>query len=91
MLETGTGEPLAHPPRYTAPFTNKQRAIEVIWPVVSFVVLSSTIVHGFSVLFISIADHFRRHEDERAPLLGAETDALPGTQWDSETETSEPE
>ena len=40
--------------------------------------MCSTFVHGFSVLGLSIASHFRRKEGERAPLLAQETDPLDG-------------
>ncbi|KAG8625009.1 hypothetical protein KVT40_006760 [Elsinoe batatas] len=78
MLETGTASPLPHPPKYSEPYSPKHLAIELIWPIVSFVVMSSTFVHGLSVLVLSIASHFKRPEGERAPLLAAETDPLDG-------------
>ncbi|KAF4547414.1 Na(+)/H(+) antiporter-like protein [Elsinoe fawcettii] len=33
MLETGTAEPLPHPPRYDEPYSPKHLAIELIWPI----------------------------------------------------------
>lgn len=72
MLENGTSVPDPHPP---AKHENKV-AIETVWTVVSFIVLGSTMVHGLSVLAISVGGHYTRKEKERAPLIGAETDAL---------------
>lgn len=78
VLENGTSEPDARPPVYAPPFTNREKAIETVWPVISFVVFGSTLVHGFSVLVLSIASHFRRDKKDRAPLMAAETDPLDG-------------
>ncbi|KAI5258081.1 Sodium/hydrogen exchanger [Aureobasidium subglaciale] len=77
-LETGTSEPLPQPPTFKPPYSDRERAVEMLWPVVCFVVMSSTFVHGLSVLALSISSHFRRNEDERAPLLAQETDPLDG-------------
>lgn len=74
-LETGTSEILPHPPKDGL---KNGEAISKIWPIVSFVVLCSIMVHGFSALLMSIYGHFSRHEKERAPLLGAEQDRLYG-------------
>lgn len=67
-----------HPPPIGRPYTPRERAIEVVWPLISFVVFGSTLVHGFSVLALSIASHFRRNKEDRASLLAAETDPLEG-------------
>jgi NhaP-type Na+/H+ or K+/H+ antiporter len=85
QLETGTSIPEGEPD-YSKPLTDKQRAIFLIWPVICFVVLGSTVVYGLSTLVISIAGHFARHEGERAPLLGQETDGLDAMNHDPETE-----
>lgn len=78
QLETGTSSPLPQPdPPAGPPFDDKTVAIHLVWPVICFVVLGSTMVHGLSVLVISIVGSFSRHEAERAPLLG-ETDGLSG-------------
>ncbi|KAI4836041.1 Sodium/hydrogen exchanger [Aureobasidium sp. EXF-8845] len=77
-LETGTSEPLPHPPKFSPPYSDREKAVEMLWPIVCFVVMCSTFVHGFSVLGLSIASHFRRNEGERAPLLAQETDPLDG-------------
>lgn len=76
MLETESSLVEPHPPRFTPPYTNRETAIEVIWPIICCVVLSSTLVHGLSVLALSLGSHFRRKEGERAPLLAGETDPL---------------
>ncbi|EME46457.1 hypothetical protein DOTSEDRAFT_70456 [Dothistroma septosporum NZE10] len=78
VLENGTSKPDAHPPVFVPPFTNRERAIEMVWPIISFVVFGSTVVHGLSVLVLSVASHFRRDKRDRAPLLAAETDPLQG-------------
>jgi NhaP-type Na+/H+ or K+/H+ antiporter len=74
QLETETSLPLPHPPTDLDP--KKQRAVTMIWPIVCFIVLGSTLFHGLSTLVISIGGHFSRHEGERAPLIGAERDGL---------------
>jgi len=77
-LETGGSTPLSHPPAYLHPYTDKEKAIMIIWPIVSFVVFGSTLVHGLSVLALSVASHFSRDKENRAGLLAAETDPLDG-------------
>lgn len=74
QLENGTSLPEPHPPK-DAPHRG---AIETIWPVVSFIILGSTMIHGFSVVAISLGSHYTRKEGERAPLIGQESDGL----WD---------
>ncbi|KAJ9636624.1 hypothetical protein H2204_005224 [Knufia peltigerae] len=73
-LETGTSEPLPHPPLDSP----HQDSLGTVWPVISFVVLCSIMVHGFSPLVMSLASHFSRDPKERAPLLGAEEERLYG-------------
>lgn len=73
-LETGTSEPLPHPPEHSP----HQEALQTVWPVVCFVVFCSIMVHGFSPFVMSIAGHFSRHPKERAHLLGAEEERLYG-------------
>lgn len=48
----------------------------MVYPIVMFVVLCSTYVHGLSVLGMSLASHFRRKQEDRAPIVGAETEPL---------------
>ncbi|KAL1625216.1 hypothetical protein SLS56_007411 [Neofusicoccum ribis] len=74
QLETQTSRPLPHPPEDLP--ARRQLAVDVVWPVVCFVVLGSTMVHGLSTLAISVGSHYARKEGERAPLIGAETDGL---------------
>ncbi|KAF2830858.1 Sodium/hydrogen exchanger [Ophiobolus disseminans] len=80
QLETDTSLPLPHPPNDLDP--RKQRTVTLIWPIVCFVVLGSTLFHGLSTLVISIGGHFSRHEGERAPLIGAEREGLHGMIFD---------
>jgi sodium/hydrogen antiporter len=76
QLETDTSIPIPFPPdNLPGP---RQRAVDLIWPIVTFIVLGSTFVHGLSPLVVSLVGHFRRREGERAPLLGAETDRFSG-------------
>ena len=66
--------------------------IELIWPVVTFVVFGSTLLHGLSVAVISIWAHFRRDDGERAEVIGGETEPLHGMQhMDSEGEETQSE
>lgn len=75
-LETGTSEVLPHPPDdINEPY---YVVIQQVWPIVSFVVLCSIMVHGFSALVMAVVGHYTRHEKERAPLLGNETSRLYG-------------
>jgi len=89
QLETGTSIPLPEP-HPKMPYTDRDKAIEYVWPVICFVVLGSTMVHGLSVAAISIGGHYSRKDDERAPLIGAETDALRGMDHENGAEDSEP-
>jgi NhaP-type Na+/H+ or K+/H+ antiporter len=80
QLETDTSLPLPHPPADLDP--ERQRTVTLIWPIVCFIVLGSTLFHGLSTLAISITGHFSRHEGERAPLIGAEREGLHGMIFD---------
>lgn len=86
QLETDTSLPLPHPPTDLDP--RRQRTVTLIWPIVCFVVLGSTIFHGLSTLAISIGGHFSRYEDERAPLIGAEQEGLHGMIFDEGEEVA---
>jgi NhaP-type Na+/H+ or K+/H+ antiporter len=86
QLESSTSLPLPHPPTQS---THK-RAIETIWPVVCFIILGSIMIHGLSVAIISVGGHYSRHEGERAPLLGAETEGLSGMVHEGGGGESEP-
>ncbi|CAK3943300.1 Sodium hydrogen exchanger [Lecanosticta acicola] len=78
VLENGTSTPEPHPPKFGRPYTPREQAIEAVWPIVSFIVFGSTLIHGFSVLALSIWTHFMRDKEDRASLLAAETDPLAG-------------
>ncbi|KAF2130649.1 Na/H antiporter-like protein [Dothidotthia symphoricarpi CBS 119687] len=84
QLETDSSEPLPRPPKHLAP--ERKRAVEIIWPVVCFIVLGSTLIHGLSTLVISVGGHFSRHEGERAPLIGGEREGLLGMLHDETDE-----
>lgn len=85
-LETSTSDPLPDTPTDSP----HRKAIEVIFPVVSFVIFGSTIIHGLSVALISVGGHYSRHEGERASLLGGETDGLTGMEHEGGGGESEP-
>lgn len=89
QLETGTSIPLPKPKDPVPPYSDKVKALNLVWPVICFVVLGSTMVHGLSVVALSLGSHFSRPRGERAPLIGAETDTL-GT-MEHDEEASEPE
>ena len=74
QLENGTSLPEPHPPKDSS----HKEAVETIWPVVCFIILGSTMIHGLSVVAISVGSHYTRKEGERAPLIGQESDGL----WD---------
>ncbi|KAH7135750.1 ORMDL family-domain-containing protein [Dendryphion nanum] len=89
QLETDTSIPLPDPPS-DLPW-KKQRTVMLVWPIVCFVVLASTLVHGLSTLAISIGGHFARHEEERAPLIGAEREGFHWMVFDEEEGDDSPE
>lgn len=82
QLETDTSLPLPQPPEHLSP--ERKRTVTLVWPIVCFIVMGSTLVHGLSTLAISIGGHFTRHEGERAPLIGAESDGLSGMIFDED-------
>jgi NhaP-type Na+/H+ or K+/H+ antiporter len=91
QLETGKSLPLEQQPKPIPPYSKEIRAIHLIWPVICFVVRGSTMVHGLSVVLISVSGHFIRNKGERAPLLAAETERLDGTVHEGGGGESEPE
>lgn len=82
QLETDTSIPKPDPPSDLP--IEKQRAVTLVWPIICFIVLGSTLVHGLSTLGISIAGHFSREKEERAPLMGAEREGFSGMVFDEE-------
>ena len=90
QLETGTSLPLERPAPPSRPYSEKEKAIWLLWPVVCFIVLGSTMVHGFSVLAISLGGHFIRPKGERAPLLAAEGRGLDDMEHEGGGGESEP-
>ncbi|KAH7403294.1 Na(+)/H(+) antiporter-like protein [Cadophora sp. MPI-SDFR-AT-0126] len=90
-LEKGTSAPLRKPRKLVPPYSDKDKAIELLWPVICFVVLGSTLVHGLSTVGISVVGHFARNKGERAPLLGQETDGLEAMDHEGGNGDSEPE
>ncbi|KAF2773796.1 Sodium/hydrogen exchanger [Teratosphaeria nubilosa] len=82
MLENGTASPDPHPPRYGRPYTNREKAVEIIWPLVCFITFGSTLIHGLSVLGLSVVTHFTRPKEARAPVIAGEDDPLEGFEHD---------
>ncbi|ETN45676.1 uncharacterized protein HMPREF1541_09509 [Cyphellophora europaea CBS 101466] len=74
-LETGTSIVLPHPPK---DLDHHEETIQEVWPIISYVVLWSVMIHGFSAVVMAAIGHFSRHEKERHPLLGSETGRLYG-------------
>lgn len=91
QLETGTSAPIPFPPRTGHAENEREAVAQAIWPIVCAVVFASTIVHGFSVAGVSIGVHLRRKPEERAPLLGGETERLGGMIGSSDEEEEEDE
>ncbi|KAI7339069.1 Sodium/hydrogen exchanger [Hortaea werneckii] len=91
VLETGTSLPEKHPAHYGRPYTPREVAIQTVWPLVCFIVLGSTLVHGLSVLALSLTTHFSRPADKRAPIVAAEDDPLEGMEHQGGGGESEPE
>ena len=72
-LENQTSQPSPQPPSTGIPKGNRE-GVEMVWPIICFIVLGSVMVHGLSTLAISVGSHYVRPKEERAPLLGAETE-----------------
>ena len=88
QLETGTSIPLKHPPPYEAPYTNREKAVETVWPLVIAIVFASTMVHGLSVFVMSAYSHLKRPKNERAKFFAAETAPLQGMEHEDGYEES---
>ncbi|KAK9769128.1 putative CPA1 family monovalent cation:H+ antiporter [Seiridium cardinale] len=73
-LETGSSTPEPHPPA-DGPHAE---AVLHLWPVVSFIVLGSIMVHGFSAALMSVYGHLTRHPKRRAAAVGGEEERLAG-------------
>lgn len=86
-LETGSSTPDPHPP----PDGPHHEAIKHMWPIVSFIVLGSIMVHGFSAAVISVYGHLTRDGKRRASHVGGETDRLAGMCSEDEPGLSESE
>ena len=91
VLENGTASPDPHPPHYGRPYTPREQAVEIVWPLVCFITFGSTLVHGLSVLVLSLATHFSRPQDKRAAVLAAEDDPLEGMEHEGGGGDSEPD
>jgi NhaP-type Na+/H+ or K+/H+ antiporter len=91
QLETGTSIPLPKPENPVPPYNDKVIVLNLVWPVICFVVLGSTMVHGLSVLALSLGSHLSRPSGERASLIGAETDARGTMGHEGDEGESEPE
>lgn len=91
MLENESAKPDPYPPHYGRPYTAREKAIEIVWPLVCFIVMGSTLVHGFSVLALSLATHFSRPKERRADVLAAEDDPLEGMVHEGGGGESEPD
>jgi NhaP-type Na+/H+ or K+/H+ antiporter len=79
QLENGTSIPFKHPPHYGYPYTDREKAVETVWPLVCAIVFASTMVHGLSVFVMSAWSHLTRPKSERAKFFAAETDPLWGS------------
>lgn len=90
QLGTGTSHPLPKPDIPTLPYSEKEKAIALIWPVICFLVLGSTMVHGLSVAAVSLGSHYGRPKGERAPLIAGEVDGLEGMEHEGGGGESEP-
>ena len=86
QLETGTARPLPSPPKHSP----HESAINIIRPVICFIVLGSTMVHGLSVAAISVGSHYTKEVNERTPLIGGETEGLAGMVHEGGGGESEP-
>ena len=73
------------------PSGHTENAIALVWPIICFVVMGSTFVHGLSTVVITLSGSMSRNKGERAPLLGQETDNLDAMEHEEGDGESEPE
>lgn len=85
QLETGESIPLPSPDDPRANPDNA-RASHLIYPIISFIVMGSTLVHGLSTAVISIFVHLRRRKEHRAGFPGTEEEPLGGMDHDGDSE-----
>ena len=91
QLENGTSIPEDAPDKIKLP-DERLVKVELIWLVVLFIVMGSTLVHGFSVAAISVYSHFARDGGKRAEHIAGETQPLEGmVHVDSEGEETQSE
>ena len=86
QLENGGSMPEPHPPKDSP----HKEAVEMVWPVICFVILGSTMIHGLSVAAISVGSHYSTNKGERAPLLAQESTGLDGMVHSDGNGDSEP-
>jgi NhaP-type Na+/H+ or K+/H+ antiporter len=87
----GSSVPFRTPGLPVGPYSDKTKAVHLIWHVICFTVLGSILVHGLSTLAISVGGHYIRKVGERAPLLGQETEGLDSMVHEGGGGESEPE
>ena len=75
QLETGESLPLPSPDSPEANPDNL-RASHLMFPVICFIVVGSTLVHGLSAGVISIYTHLARDKERRASVPGLEREPL---------------
>lgn len=88
ILETGTSEPLPHPRPLEPPYDSRVKTTHIVWPIVCFVVMGSTLVHGLSVLVLSAVGHLSRPKERRASFFAGETEPLVGMHHDENEESN---
>ena len=77
QLESDTSVPNAKPRLGDLPRKTLEK-IELLWIVVVFIVIGSTLVHGFSVAVISLYSHYVRGSGARARQVAGELEPLHG-------------
>lgn len=90
QLETGESIPLPSPDDPRADPRNL-RASHLIFPVISFIVVGSTLVHGCSAAVMSMVISFWRKKEHRADVPGLEGEGLPAMNHDDDADSEESE